>query len=396
MGKNILFIANADNRLFQVYSGAALRNNMFIRALTEIGHVDVICFMEDDTVSNIPDCDVVFSKRMMASKVFLEGTRSLVRMTFCPSDPYSYYRLDKQKAAVVNDFVKKGDYDIIACRYVDTVAKCGLLDYKDKLVVDFDDNQANVFKFEAIATSSLKVKLSRLYASKKIGKMLGSLSDSILCSFCSNPLELPSTRTVFLHNTTILKKTATDLTEPLHPRILFVGSLNYFPNRQGIVHFVESVFPIIRSLIPLAELRIAGNGTPDFLECLNEKDGVNAVGRVDDLVSEYQDASVVIIPLYYGSGTCVKFVEAMVMNRPVVSSVVGARGFSDVCRDGIHYMLANNDEEFAAKTVELLTSVSKSVKMAQKGRELANTFFSQDKFVGIVKDSIQGIDSQST
>ena len=390
MSKNILFIANADNGLFKVYSGAALRNNMFIRALTEIGHVDVICFMKDDAVSNIPDCDVVFSKRMMTPKVFLGGTRSLVRMTFWPSDPYSYYRLEKQKAAIVKDYVEKGNYDIIACRYVDTVAKCGLLDYKDKLVVDFDDNQATVRKFEAIETSSLRIKVARLYESMKIGKMLGSLSNNIRCSFCSNPLELPSSRTVFLHNTTILTHPAADLTETLRPRILFVGSLYYFPNRQGIVHFVESVFPVIRSSIPLAELRIVGDGTPVFLERLNGKDGVNAVGRVDDLVSEYQEATVVVIPLYYGSGTCVKFVEAMVMNRPVVSSVVGARGFSDVCQDGVHYMLANNDEEFAAKTVELLSSVSKSREMAKNGREIAETYYSQEKFVEIVKDAIIG------
>jgi glycosyltransferase involved in cell wall biosynthesis len=389
MGRNILFVANADNKLFEIYSGAALRNNMFIRALSEIGHVDVVCFEEDNAVSNIPGCDVVFSKRMIEARGLRQGVRSFVRMTFSPSDPYSYYQLENQKAAIIKDFVEKGNYDIIACRYVDTVARCGLLDYKDKLVVDLDDNQATVRRFEAREANSIVLKLKRLYESKRIGKMLGSLCGDVLCSFCSNPLELPSSQTVFLHNTTVLTQPAADITESLHPRILFVGLLKYFPNRQGIAHFVESVFPIIRRSLPLAELRIVGDGKQKFLEYLNGKDGVDAVGRVDDIVSEYQDASVVIIPLYYGSGTCVKFVEAMIMNRPVVSSVVGARGFSDVCQDGVHYMLAKNDKEFAAKTVELLSSTSKSREMAKNGLEIANTCFSQEKFIQIVKDTIQ-------
>lgn len=114
------------------------------------------------------------------------------------------------------------------------------------------------------------------------------------------------------------------------------------------------------------------------------------MGRVDDLVSEYQQASAVVIPIYYGSGTCVKFVEALFMNRPVVSSPVGARGFSDVCKDGEDYMLAKNDEEFVKKTIELLSSKSKAREMGKKGLEKANCFFSQDSFIEIVKSSILG------
>jgi glycosyltransferase involved in cell wall biosynthesis len=385
---NILFVINSDNKLFEIDSGGALRNNLFVRALSEVGHVDVICFSQNGIVSNIQNCDVIYSKRLTDFKDLKEVIRSLLCVTIWPSNPYSYYQVNKQKATIVNRFVEKNGYDIIACRYVETSMICGLLKYKEKLVIELDDNRANVLKFEAIQKQSMLKRWKKLYESKRIGKMLKRLCNNVRCSFCSNPLELPSPRTVFLHNTTVLTQPATDITESSCPRILFVGFLNYYPNWQGITHFVKSIFPVIRKAVPHAELRIVGDGKSFFLDYLNEIDGVEAVGRVDDLASEYQEATIVIIPIYYGSGTCVKFVEAMLMNRPVISTPIGARGFSDVCKDGEDYMLANNDEEFASKTIELLSSVSRAREMAKNGYEKANSYYSQKRFSEIVKTAI--------
>ena len=385
---NILFVVNSDNKIFEVDSGGALRNNLFVRALSEIGHVDVICFSQNDIVSNIKNCDVIYSKRLTDTKDLKEVFRSLLSVTLWPSNPYSYYKVNEQKAAIINGFVDKNRYDIIACRYVETSIICGLLKYRDKLVIDLDDNQANVLKFEAIQEQSMLKRWKKLYESKRIGRMLEKLSNNVQCLFCSNPLELPSSKTIYLHNTTVLEIPTTDKTESSRPRILFVGFLNFYPNKQGITHFVKSVFPSVKAAIPHAELRIVGDGKQDFLDFLNGIDGVEAVGKVADLALEYLETSVVIIPIYYGSGTCVKFVEAMLMNRPVISSPIGARGFSDVCKDGEDYMLAIDDKEFVNKTIELLSSVSKSKEIANNGFEKAKRHYSQDKFIEIVKYSI--------
>lgn len=384
---NILLIVNSNN-VFEIDSGGALRNNLFVRAFSEIGHVDIICFTRNDIISNISNCDVLFSKLLYEDEGLIEAFRSFFCITFCPSNPYSYYQVNKQKEEIVDSYVKKKDYDIIACRYVDSAIKCGLLKYKDKLVIDVDDNPANVLKFFATKAKSRFEKCKKLYESKRIGRMLNFLCNNVRCTFSSNPLELPSSRTVYLHNTTILKQLDSDIIESTYPRILFVGYLNYYPNRQGIAHFVESIFPQIKSAIPLVELRIVGDGKPEFLAYLNGKEGVKAMGRVDDVASEYQQASVVVIPIYYGSGTCVKFVEALFMNRPVVSSLVGARGFCDVCREGEDFMLAKNDEEFVKKTIELLSSESKAIEMSNKGFDKANNYYSQDSFIDIVKKTI--------
>lgn len=385
--KRFLLINNYYNP-FLIDSGAALRNNLFIKALAEIGHVDVICFSKNDLVSHIPNCNVIFSQAIWNDKNYWEAFRTLLCMTIRPSNPYSYFQVNKQKATIINSYVNKTKYDFIACRYVQTAIICGLLDYKDKLIIDADDNLAAIKKLQVIEASSILYKWKKQYESMRIPKMLGKLFSNIRCSFCSNPLELPSPQTIVLHNTTVLDKPAPSLSEDFTPRILFVGTLRYFPNKHGIKHFVESIFPQIKKSIPLAELQIVGDGEPDFLDYLKNKEGVRAVGRIDDLASEYQKAAVVVIPIYYGSGTSVKFVEGLLMNRPVVSTPVGARWYSETCRDRIDYMLAHNDEEFISKTIDLLSSPTKSRDMAKRGYVIGEKMFSQRKFCEIVKNAI--------
>ena len=171
--------------------------------------------------------------------------------------------------------------------------------------------------------------------------------------------------------------------------------MKVYPNRQGIIHFVEAIFPLIRRSIPNAKLCIVGERQKKYIDFLNSIEGVEIVGKVEDLVSEYQKATVVVVPLYYGSGTSIKFVEALLMNRPVVSSPVGVRGFSEICKDGVHYMLANNDDEFANKTIELLSLPLKAKEIADNGYDVANKYYSQERFFEIVKETIQDAYSKS-
>ncbi len=385
---NILFVVNRC-KTYIVNSGGALRNNLFLRALTELGHVDVISFWEDNLESNITNSDVLYSEVIgEKGSSRLERLHSLIKTTLWPNDPYSFFYKNEEKATIIDTFVKKKKYDIIACRYFDTVVVCGLLKYKNQLVIDVDDNPSNMLKIEAARISSFIFnKYELLYKSRKIKILANGVLDKVLCSFCSNQLELPSPHTIFLPNTSVYKASITDTYLPTKPKILFVGG-TYYPNRHGISHFVEKIFPLIRKSVPSVELKIVGQVSPTFSAYLNEKDGVNAVGRVDDLEKEYREAAVVVIPIYYGTGTSVKFIEALLMNRPVVSTPVGARGFDGLFQDGVHYMLANNDDEFAEKTVTMLSSLSKSREIAKKGFELADKYYSTERFIKTVKSSI--------
>lgn len=383
----ILFVVTQCD-IFRINSGGANRNNMFVKALSEMGHVDVVSFNEEGLKSNIKNCDVIYSEIIHDKHHYVDSVVSWIKMTLSPTNPYSYYKRDKNIETVIDGFVRRNNYDIIVCRYIDSVIKCGLLKYKNRLVVDLDENPMNRLRYQAAQVKIRLLKWKKIYESKRIGLMIEKLLSEVLCSFHSNQLESPSSKSVFLLNTISITKSIPDITDFNCNRILYVGCLNFFPSKHGICYFIENIFPMIRAQVQNAELCVVGEGKPELITWLNEKEGVMALGRVEDLTIEYQRANVVVIPIYHGSGTSVKFVEALFMNRPIISTPVGVRGFEGVCKDGVHYMLAENDKAFATKTIELLSSAEYSRQMAHDAYMVAAQNFSQEKFFEIVSREI--------
>lgn len=310
-------------------------------------------------------------------------------MTIKPKDPYSYYKLNEKKASIIDHFVRDVNYDIIACRFVNNAISCGLLKYKERLVIDMDDHPANKLSFLIPTIKQPVIRWKKKFEAKRIRYMVEKMLDSVACSFYPNISEKPSSHSVYLHNTINFIEDIPDVNASMEPRILYVGALYYYPSLYGIVHFAEHIFPLIRKRTPNVKLRIVGKGTDEWITRLNKQEGVEAIGYVEDIISEYKQARVVIVPIYQGTGTCIKFVEALMMNRPVVSTPIGARGFEETCQDGKHFMLAKNDEEFADKTIELLNSLSTSQIIAKAGREVANKKYSQERFYEIVSEFLK-------
>jgi glycosyltransferase involved in cell wall biosynthesis len=127
--------------------------------------------------------------------------------------------------------------------------------------------------------------------------------------------------------------------EPL--RILFVGAGDYWPNGQGIAWMVDEVLPRLRGAMPVA-FDVVGRPPADPVAA----DGVTYHGRVDDLRPFYERAHAVVAPLFLGSGTRLKVVEAMAQGRPLVATSVGAEGVPAV--PGEHFLQADDAEGFAA------------------------------------------------
>jgi glycosyltransferase involved in cell wall biosynthesis len=132
--------------------------------------------------------------------------------------------------------------------------------------------------------------------------------------------------------------------EPL--RILFVGAGSYQPNELGIAWFVENVFPRVRDTIP-AVFDVVG---PPPNRPIRTR-SVNYRGYVPSLAEFYRDAHVAVIPIFFGSGTRGKVVEAMAYDTPVISTTLGAEGLH--VTPGEHYVSADTADEFAAALVDV-------------------------------------------
>ena len=211
-------------------------------------------------------------------------------------------------------------------------------------------------------------------------------------SFYSNASEPPYKKSVYLHNVPLLSCPCSDVTESTPMRLLFVGNIDFLPNKKGIIHFVESIFPIIKERIPTVELNIVGLiKDQDTQSKLRSTNGVNVLGFVDCLQEEYQNCRAVIVPLYHGTGTSIKFIEGIMMNRPIISTQTGARGFNSIFKANQHYLLANSDQEFADHVVEVLSNLDKANLMARNAYEIGSVHFSKNSFFDVVRNSVENM-----
>jgi glycosyltransferase involved in cell wall biosynthesis len=144
--------------------------------------------------------------------------------------------------------------------------------------------------------------------------------------------------------------------EPLH--VLFVGSGSYAPYERGLAWMVREVLPRVRSQIPIVFDVV---GTPPAHPVSGE--GVRYRGRVPAVEPYYEAADVVVVPVFEGSGTRLKVIEAAAYGRPVVSTRLGAEGLPLVA--GRHYLQADLRDDFAAAVLSLAQSAREPAGLAR-------------------------------
>jgi sugar transferase (PEP-CTERM/EpsH1 system associated) len=164
-------------------------------------------------------------------------------------------------------------------------------------------------------------------------------------------------------------------------RIVFVGAMDWMPNEDGIQWFAGEVLPRIRAQVAGATLTIVGrNPGPAVRRLEDGAGGVSVTGTVPDVRPYLEAASLVVVPLRVGGGTRLKIYEAMSMDRPVVSTTIGAEGLP--LAEGRHIVRADDAAAFADACVRLLRSPAEAWAMAHEGGAYVRASFGWDRVAG--------------
>jgi glycosyltransferase involved in cell wall biosynthesis len=150
--------------------------------------------------------------------------------------------------------------------------------------------------------------------------------------------------------------------------LLFFGAINYFPNHDGVVFFIDHVFPKIRARFPNVRFCVLGPGANDEVQA-RAGSGVEILGMVDDVGPYIDRAAAVVVPLRIGGGTRLKIVEALAKGKAVVSTRLGAEGIDVV--DGEHLLLADEPQALADAVARVLTDQPFAERLGVAARKLA-------------------------
>lgn len=159
--------------------------------------------------------------------------------------------------------------------------------------------------------------------------------------------------------------------------LVFVGSMDWMPNSDGILYFVDEILPLIRRKRPKCSLAIVGRAPGPQIRALADRDPlIQVTGTVPDVRPYLWGSAVSIVPLRVGGGTRLKIYEAMAARTPVVSTTIGAEGLHVESPRDIR--LADTPGTFADACVDLLEDEAERTQLAHTGFDLVATKFSWD------------------
>jgi glycosyltransferase involved in cell wall biosynthesis len=160
--------------------------------------------------------------------------------------------------------------------------------------------------------------------------------------------------------------------------LVFVGSMDWLPNVDGVLYFVREILPLIRRVRPETTLAIVGRTPPPKIAQLAAVDPrIQVTGTVPDIRPYLWSSALAIVPLRIGGGTRLKIYEAMAAQIPVVSTTIGAEGLSVNPPQDIR--LADTPAHFAAQCLELLTTPELRTRLARTAWEMVNANFSWEQ-----------------
>lgn len=150
--------------------------------------------------------------------------------------------------------------------------------------------------------------------------------------------------------------------------VVFTGSMDWFPNEDGVQYFVRDVLPRIRQEVPVTFWVVGRTPSAAIRRLGEEHPDVRVTGTVDDVRPFIDQGGVYVVPLRIGGGTRIKIFEAMAMARPVVSTTIGAEGLP--VSHGENVVLADEPEVFASEVVRLLRSRDERRRIGDAARRL--------------------------
>jgi sugar transferase (PEP-CTERM/EpsH1 system associated) len=161
--------------------------------------------------------------------------------------------------------------------------------------------------------------------------------------------------------------------------LVFTGKMDFRPNVDAVLWFVEEVLPLITAALPDACFYAVGQSPHERLATLAGHPSVVVTGRVPDTRPYIAGAGLYVVPLRIGGGTRLKVLEAMAMGQAMVSTRLGCDGFP--FEDGREVRFADAPDAFAEAAIALLQDRDRAEALGRAARSYVETHYGWDVIV---------------
>ncbi|WP_411817674.1 TIGR03087 family PEP-CTERM/XrtA system glycosyltransferase [Hyphococcus sp. DH-69] len=385
--------------------GDKIRSWHLLKFLNARFRVHLACFVDD-----APDLEYRdFLRSQCASAAFVEIKPFWAKAKSVPalltSDPQSFffYRHQKMQNIVANLRSKK-----LAAEFAFSSTMAPYIERQigdRKRIVDFCD--ADSEKWLQYAERA-RLPLSRLY--RREGKTLAAAENKI-ANWADHSFAVSNDEADIFNNRAAVNRKVDwytngvdleyfDLSkfsadEEKRCEIAFVGAMDYQANIEGILGFVDAVWPKIRAENSGARFNIIGSNPTKVITALNHHDGITVTGRVPDIRPWLASASVMIAPLRVARGIQNKVLEAMAAGKAIVASPEAMTGINANANAA---KIAHSPQEMADAINFLLDDDTKKNEMGAAARSFVEAHFSWDSAFNRLENALNelGVYSSSS
>lgn len=345
---------------YPLRSGAEIRMYQFIEVLSKYYEVDVAYLQETEE----GDMTELYNRCQRVEKF------SVPKLVRCVQAGLGYffrgwslqrgYFYSKQMQQWINAHIS--EYPNVLCMHIRTIGYVLNLgkEVRDGLNIYFDGIDAISMNYynSYLASSGIKrlvykMEYKRMMQSER--EAYGMFPKSILISerdrnYIQTELGVSNTPAV-IYNYAIDYGYMPDITKD-DCTIVFMGKMDYKPNVDAVLHFVDKVYGRLKEKYPKLQFNIVGGFATEEIRALGKIDGIHICGFVENPAELLQQATIVIAPMISGSGLQNKIVQAMYLACAVVTTQIGADGLTDITGEEI--VIAEDDEAMYEKLVYYL------------------------------------------
>lgn len=390
--------------------GVLQRAYHLLHEVAKYHEVDLLAFHQpglmDPTVSSL-DHGVRESKKVLSgfcgkvkyipidSEQQIFGTYRLALKSLVTTDPYNINWLKSiQYARALQEMLQSNDYDLV---HFDTISLLPYFDVVKHLPTVLDhhnieshmllrraDNEKNVLKKWYFRQEGQRL--------EKIEKQFCSqFSLNVTCSEIDRQRlheiapaswveEVPNGVDIeyFRPGKTMIEKR----------RLLFIGTLNWYPNIEAVRFIAHELWPKLKAALPGISVDIIGTQPPeDIVNISNTDNNFNVHGFVDDILPYMDKAAVYVCPVMDGGGTKLKVLDALSMGKALVAHEIACEGIN--VKNGKNVIFAKSVDEYVVAIKQLIENNELRRTMGLEARKLVEEEYAYDKIGRKLSDMYQ-------
>jgi glycosyltransferase involved in cell wall biosynthesis len=176
---------------------------------------------------------------------------------------------------------------------------------------------------------------------------------------------------------------------------IFIGNFLHEPNWNTVQVLKNKVWPALRRRLPSASMHIYGSYVSQKVQQLhNERERFFIRGRAEDARQEISKVRLLLAPIQFGAGVKGKFIDAMQVGTPSVTTSVGA----EAMKGKLEWPGAITDDldEFVHHAVRLYEDKTAWLQEQDKGIRIINERYAKETFSSAFIENLQRLSTNLT